>query len=557
MSESKSSKNKIDFDELLNYIGGWGRFQITLLVMMIQFTFFLAYVGYSPILYLYVPDHWCSIPQDVQDKVSFSNMTDLLDVLIPYDENIQKRSQCYMYDVSGIDDPNDLLNTSMVVPLTKCTNGWTYNFTGYFHSASTEFDWVCDDAWKPAFTQSIFYAGAIIGTLIFGWISDHYGRYGSFISSNLVLMVTGIATPFANNFICFTAIRFLMGTSFITFFMSLYMLTLEYVSKEKRSLVGNLSLAIAMSLGGCIQPWILKAVEDWKIFHHILFCQTALIFIAPWFVKESSRWLITKGRIDEALIILQEIAKTNGKDVSPEVFQTFKASAVKEFEKSKETNLSWLDLFKSPVLRRNVVLMIINWSLTSVIFDGHLRNIENLKFSIYWTFTISSMIEFPSDLLAIWGLDLIGRKWSAVISLLGFFFTMFISTLVFDNFLLVTIFAMIGRFFITYSMNTSAQISLEVVPTQLRGQGTALANVFAQISNFFAPQIVYSKVVDERLPFLLLGAGALVASVFAVFLPETAGVNLPDTVEEAENLFETQGCIPCRKYSSDKKAINV
>ena len=201
--------------------------------------------------------------------------------------------------------------------------------------------------------------------------------------------------------------------------------------------------------------------------------------------------------------------------------------------------------------------MIINWSLTSVIFDGHLRNIENLKFSIYWTFTISSLIEFPSDLLAIWGLDLIGRKWSAVISLLGFFFTMFISTLVFENFLLVTIFAMIGRFFITYSMNTSAQISLEVVPTELRGQGTALANVFAQISNFFAPQIVYSKVVDERLPFLLLGSGALVASVFAVFLPETAGVNLPDTIEEAENLFETQGCSPCRKYSSDKKSIDV
>merc|ERR1719288_316009 len=104
-----------------------------------------------------------------------------------------------MYDVSGIDDPNDLLNTSMVVPLTKCTNGWTYNFTGYFHSASTEFDWVCDDAWKPAFTQSMFYAGAIIGTLIFGWISDHYGRYGSFISSNAVLMVTGIAKNKCSN----------------------------------------------------------------------------------------------------------------------------------------------------------------------------------------------------------------------------------------------------------------------------------------------------------------------------------------------------------------------
>ena len=101
---------------------------------------------------------------------------------------------------------------------------------------------------------------------------------------------------------------------------------LEYVSKEKRALVGNLSLAIAMSLGGCIQPWILKAVGDWKIFHHILFCQTALIFVAPWFVKESPRWLITKGRIDEAMNIVQEIAKTNGKDVNPIIFNKFKVS---------------------------------------------------------------------------------------------------------------------------------------------------------------------------------------------------------------------------------------
>ena len=102
--------------------------------------------------------------------------------------------------------------------------------------------------------------------------------------------------------------------------------SIEYVSKEKRALVGNLSLAIAMSLGGCIQPWILKAVGDWKIFHHILFCQTALIFVDPWFVKESPRWLITKGRIDEAMNIVQEIAKTNDKDVNPTIFNRFKVS---------------------------------------------------------------------------------------------------------------------------------------------------------------------------------------------------------------------------------------
>ncbi len=60
----------------------------------------------------------------------------------------------------------------------------------------------------------------------------------------------------------------------------------------------------------------------------------------------------------------------------------------------------------------------------------------------------------------------------------------------------VTVMAMFGRFFITYAMNTAAQISLEVVPTELRGQGTAVANVCAQIATFFAPQIVYAVRTD-------------------------------------------------------------
>ena len=106
---------------------------------------------------------------------------------------------------------------------------------------------------------------------------------------------------------------------------------LEYVSKEKRSLVGNLSLAISMSLGGVIQPWILRAVNDWRMFHHILFCQTAIIFVAPFFVKESSRWLITKGRIEEALKIVKDIAKMNGKDVNPAIFNAFKVNTTMHF----------------------------------------------------------------------------------------------------------------------------------------------------------------------------------------------------------------------------------
>ena len=48
-----------------------------------------------------------------------------------------------------------------------CIYGYEYNYTEYFKSATSQFDWVCQDEWKPAFTQSMFYAGAIIGNLVF------------------------------------------------------------------------------------------------------------------------------------------------------------------------------------------------------------------------------------------------------------------------------------------------------------------------------------------------------------------------------------------------------
>ena len=185
--------------------------------------------------------------------------------------------------------------------------------------------------------------------------------------------------------------------------------------------------------------------------------------------------------------------------------------------------------------------MALNWSLTSLLFESNYRNIENLPYSIYVTYTIYSFLECPSDFLSIWGLDYIGRRWSAVLGLAGFFVTCIVSIFVYQSSLVLTVFGMIGRLFIIYGMNVAAQLSLEVVPTQLRGQGNALANVCAQITNFFAPQFVYSKVIDPRMPFILMSATAFLATILAIFLPETAGIKLPDTIKEAEESFKNRG----------------
>ena len=97
---------------------------------------------------------------------------------------------------------------------------------------------------------------------------------------------------------------------------------------------------------------------------------------------------------------------------------------------------------------------------------------------------------------------------------------------------------MIGRLFIAYAIKPAQQLTYEIVPTQLRGQANALANMVAQMTSFFAPQIVLSEVIHHRMPYVLMGLAALLAGTMAYFLPETAGIKLPDTIEESEVLFK-------------------
>ena len=73
-------------------------------------------------------------------------------------------------------------------------------------------------------SQTIFFAGAVIGTLFFGWMIDQYGRVWTMMIATLNILVTGIATPFSNGFLTFAVFRFLMGMSYPTFFLCGYML---------------------------------------------------------------------------------------------------------------------------------------------------------------------------------------------------------------------------------------------------------------------------------------------------------------------------------------------
>ena len=99
MKNKKKTNEAIeDFDDILDYVGGWGPFQFCATLIFFLFTIFLGYVYLSPIITLYTPPHFCKIPQLIEANVTLEQRRSLA---IPSDPGVLGGfSQCMQYDVN-------------------------------------------------------------------------------------------------------------------------------------------------------------------------------------------------------------------------------------------------------------------------------------------------------------------------------------------------------------------------------------------------------------------------------------------------------------------------
>ena len=72
-------------------------------------------------------------------------------------------------------------------------------------------DWnlVCQDRGWRAFAQSVFMFGVMIGSYLFGDLSDRFGRKVTFLSSVLIQAIFGIAAGLAPDYWSFILLRYL------------------------------------------------------------------------------------------------------------------------------------------------------------------------------------------------------------------------------------------------------------------------------------------------------------------------------------------------------------
>lgn len=197
------------FEELLISINDLGCYQKRLLVYMFPFVFLYTFIYLGQIFLIIRPSYWCRIPEleDQPKEVQLS-------LGIPKKDSNQYE-RCVMYDANFTEALANNLETANTSWPQKSCNSWVYDKSEVpYESIATEENWVCEDDDLGPLTVTIYFLGAVLGAIVFGYAIDNLGRLPTAILSNACGFIGGIACSFCNNFVCFSVARFIVGMAF-------------------------------------------------------------------------------------------------------------------------------------------------------------------------------------------------------------------------------------------------------------------------------------------------------------------------------------------------------
>ncbi|XP_012268122.2 carcinine transporter-like [Athalia rosae] len=551
-----------NFDDILPYIGDAGLYQWLLFLILLPFAFVYAFLYFTQFFLTLMPnEYWCRVVElddwNITDAQKFALSippADTEELLVDSDILYSK---CQMYDIDYSALKNSgVINADPTWPKVPCRHGWTFNYSTIpYVSIAAELEWVCDKAYYSTVAQSVFFVGSIIGGFIFGYIADHYGRLPALIACNAVGFFGSIATAFCNSFWTFCLCRLIVGTAFDNCFNILFIIVIEYVGPRHRTFMANMSFGFYFTASSALLPWLAYWIADWRILSGVTAAPLVIAFAAPWLVPESARWYISKGNIPKAMEMLRKCEKCNGKTVSKEIYEEFEQSC-NEMVKLESSNNGYtvLDLFKKPRLSYITVMLTLYWLLIILVFDGHVWNMKLLDPDVFTSFSLAALTELPAAIALTVLLDKWGRRWMGFLSMLICAIFSFVTLAMPPGGATVAM-GIVARFGVNIAANIGFQYAAEMLPTVVRAQGVSLIHIIGYFAHIIGPYVVYLGEISPSLPLTVLGLLSFVVAVQALFMPETLGQDLPQTLEEGNDFGREQSFwwLPCISSTNEKK----
>ncbi len=170
---------------------------------------------------------------------------------------------------------------------------------------------------------SALLAGAVLGTILSGFISKKYGRKNAILVSAVIFTIGSLLASAATTSAILIGGRFFLGIAvgIASFTTPLYLS--EMAPKRIRgALISMYQLMITIGIvAAFLSDTLLSSGGHWRIMLGILAIPAALMFLGVSFLPKSPRWLIMNNKEGKALEVLsnlrssQEIAETEYNEI--------------------------------------------------------------------------------------------------------------------------------------------------------------------------------------------------------------------------------------------------
>ncbi|XP_001917996.3 organic cation/carnitine transporter 2 [Equus caballus] len=521
-----------DYDEVTAFLGEWGPFQRLIFFLLSASIIPNGFNGLSAVFLTAAPEHRCRVPDTANLSSAWRNHS----IPLRLQDGREVPHSCRRYRLQAIANFSALgLEPGRDVDLEQleqesCLDGWEFSQDIYLSTIVTEWNLVCEDDWKAPLTISLFFVGVLVGSFISGQLSDRFGR------KNVLFVTMGMQTGFSflqvfsKNFEMFTVLFVLVGMGQISNYVAAFVLGTEILGKSVRIIFSTLGVCIFYAFGYMLLPLFAYFIRDWRMLLLALTVPGVLCALLWWFIPESPRWLISQGRFKEAEVIIHRAARING-IVAPSTI--FDPSELQDLSSKKQQSHSILDLIRTWNIRMLTIMSIILWLTISVGYFGLSLDTPNLHGDVYVNCFLSAVVEVPAYVLAWLLLRYLPRRYSMATALfLGGGVLLFVQLVPPELYYLATVLVMVGKFGITAAFSMVYVYTAELYPTVVRNMGVGVSSMASRLGSILSPYFVYLGAYDRFLPYILMGSLTILTAILTLFLPESFGTPLPDTIDQ-------------------------
>lgn len=413
-------------------------------------------------------------------------------------------------------------------------DSWSWE-SAAFRSVVSEWSLECASSVVRGLPASSFFVGSLAGGFAVATLADSaLGRRNLLVLSCLSMSLTGVVTAFSKNIWMYAGLKLVLGFGRSSILTCALVLATESVGKKWRSNVGAIGF-ISFMLGFLSLPvmaFLLRG-RSWR-FLYLYTCLPCFPYsiLVHFSVHESPRWLFLKGRNQEFTTTVTRLAAAAPSEDSSSLWHF-----VEQSEKPQEQSLySAMKLLigRRWSFLRLLCMMVVTFGI-GMGYVGMPLGLGNLSFNLYLSVVVNALAEFPASVVTVILIRKVNRKKCVVgFTMLSGICGMACVAAAGRKVLQITLEA-IAFFCACTAIDVEMIYCLELFPTCVRNSAVAMSRQALILSGIISPVLVAAGRRNEWLSYGVFGATILLCGLVVLWLPETKGRPLSDTMEDEES----------------------